>query len=121
MSKPTIIAQMKKGQSWGAVENLCDTFNWMAKWLSNVKGGNGIRIEKGDTNYPVIKANIEAGEGIEVDDSGDSVKISASGSSSECKGFYEFQSAEDSNISISVTGEGTEDDPKKVTIGVYYL
>lgn len=44
MSKPTIIAQMKKGQSWGAVENLCDTFNWMAKWLSNVKGEKGIKI-----------------------------------------------------------------------------
>lgn len=108
MSKPTIIAQMKKGQSWGAVENLCDTFNWMAKWLSNVKGEKGIQIEQGETNYPIITTNIEGGDGIEVDDSGESVKISlAGGESSALSGFYEFYAAEDTNLSINIEGEGT--------------
>lgn len=126
MSRPSIIANIKAGAALAAVNGIRETLNWVFKWVSNVKGGKGVKIDDKDGDYPKIEANIEAGDGIEIEESGDALKISATGGKVTVTGTdgnavsgaaIVFASASGSNV---VATASESDGTITVTIGVYY-
>ena len=126
MSKPSIIANIKTGAALAAVNGLRETLNWVFKWVANVNAGKGVKINDKDGDYPKIEANIEAGDGIEVEENGDALKISATGGKITVTGTdgnsvsgsaIVFASASDSNV---VATASESDGTITITLGVYY-
>lgn len=109
--KPQILAYFEEGveRALGYYKGFVSTWNWLLGFVSNLKGGKGVKVDYQDTDHPEITLNLEAGEGIKIEESGDAMKISSESQSAE----LEFKSAADSNV--VVTQDGNE-----VTIGVYY-
>lgn len=126
MGRPSIIANIKSGAALAAVNGLRETLNWMFKWVANLKAGKGVKIDGKDGDYPKIEANIEAGDGIEVEENGDALKISATGGKVTVSGTdgnsvsgsaIVFASASDSNVVATVS---ENDGTVTVSLGVYY-
>ena len=126
MGRPPIIANIKTGAALAAVNGLRETLNWVFKWVANVKAGKGVKIDDKDGDYPKIEANIEAGDGIKVEENGDALKISATGGkiavtgtdgSSASGSKIVFESASGSSVVATASeSNGTI----TITLGVYY-
>lgn len=127
MGKPSIIANIKAGAALAAVNGIRETLNWVFKWVSNFELGAGLEWEKdGKGDNPKVKVDIEAGDGIEVEESGNALKISATGGKLSVTGTdggkfsgdsVVFASAADSSVkAVASESNGTI----TVTLGVYY-
>ena len=126
MSRPSIIANIKSGAALAAVNGIRETLNWVFKWVANVTAGKGVKIDDKDGDYPKIEANIEAGDGVDIEEHYGALRISASGGKVAVTGTdgsyasgssITFASASDSNVVATVNGS---DDTITVTLGVYY-
>lgn len=55
--KPPILAEARKGKSFGAIRNFAATFNWLVAFCSNLSGGVGVKVDRTDSDHPVIRVN----------------------------------------------------------------
>ena len=58
--------QIHSGTAIGAVKFFAQAWNWAFSWLWNVAEGNGIKIVGRESDHPVIRANIAAGDGLKM-------------------------------------------------------
>lgn len=77
-NKPLMLAQFEEGKAIGAIDHLVDTMNWLIGWSSNLRGESGVSFQDGDTDHPILKASLTAGNGIKIEDDNGSLKISLS-------------------------------------------
>lgn len=126
MGRPLIIAYIKRGAALAAVNSIRETLNWVFRWVANLAAGNGIRIVDKDGDNPKIEANIEAGDGVEVEEYNGALKISVTGGRITVTGTdgsyasgtsLAFASASDSNV---VATASESDGTVTITLGVYY-
>ena len=103
--KPAQICQLVPNKFIGGQRNFVATFNWLAKALWNLKGGEGVEIDWQDGTHPVINSTGGGGGLFEGTDGSQT-----DGTSSPVK----FASAADSNVVVTCADD-------TITIGVYYV
>lgn len=55
--QPPILAEARKGKSFGAIRNFAATFNWLVAFCRNLSGGLGVTVDRTDSDHPIIRVD----------------------------------------------------------------
>ena len=64
--KPAILCFLEKGKFIGGQKHFVDTFNWLVSFCANLKGKDGIEVDRTDSERPVIKLGKGSGDEVEI-------------------------------------------------------
>lgn len=62
MARPAKLCKLEKGKFIFAQEGFVDTFNWMVDFIDNLKGEDGIKLDKKISDKPIIKPDDDGTE-----------------------------------------------------------
>lgn len=115
-NKPAQICQLQKGKLIDTQKGFVDTFNWAVQSIANLKGGENCEVTWPTDDTPTIDCTATEGSG-DSDSGGGGGEITIAGTdgSSHEGDTFTFESATDSNVIVTVDGDGV------MKIGVYYL
>ena len=53
--KPEITHELKTGRALGAQRGFATTFNWMLNFCRNLRGMDGVEVDRNDSDHPIIR------------------------------------------------------------------
>lgn len=105
-SRPASVATFKTGKILGTESGSCATLNWLASCWDSLKGLAGISINKVSNGTPEISLNLEAGDGINIENTESGAKkITLKGLAEKLADIIEVRGAEDTNLESEVRAE----------------
>ncbi len=114
-NKPAQICQLQKGKLIDTQKGFVDTFNWAVQSIANLKGGENCEVTWPTDDTPTIDCTATEGSGDNDSGGGGAITIAGTDGSSHEGDTFTFESATDSNVIVTVDGDGV------MKIGVYYL
>ena len=57
MARPGIICKLRKGKVIDNFNGFVDTFNWIADFVANLTGKDGVEVDRSDESRPVIRGS----------------------------------------------------------------
>lgn len=111
-SRPRQLCTLKPGKAVGAHSNFAATFNWLVSWCFKFRAGEGLKLtHEPDTGSPVLSIDPDYDFG----GSGDAeITIEGTDNSSHKGDKFTFESAQYSNVSVSVDGS-------TLKVGAFYI